>query len=134
WVPFTLNATGVGRLRGGESISQAFAALGHQPVSGILLNCSTPEAISAGIPALTSLPTRFRGAYANRFVPVSDDVPRGDRALEDDAVADRDDLTPEGYAHHAAAWLARGVNVIGGCCGVGPTYIAALKKLITTGA
>lgn len=134
WVSFTLNDKADGRLRSGESIAEAYNVLKDLPVSGILLNCSSPEAISAGVPVLSALPLKYLGAYANRFIPVPDDVPRGDRALEDDAVEERPDLTPAGYGHYAAAWLSRGVNVIGGCCGMGPQYIAALRQLIIRGS
>lgn len=35
-------------------------------------------------------------------------------------------IGPDAYAAAAAGWVARGVQVIGGCCGVGPEHIRAL--------
>jgi S-methylmethionine-dependent homocysteine/selenocysteine methylase len=39
----------------------------------------------------------------------------------------RDDLDPEGYLEFARDWVARGATIIGGCCGIGPEHIAALR-------
>ena len=38
-------------------------------------------------------------------------------------------VSPEDYAVHAKSWLERGVQVIGGCCGLGVDHIKALKRL-----
>jgi S-methylmethionine-dependent homocysteine/selenocysteine methylase len=38
-------------------------------------------------------------------------------------------VSPEDYAAHAKSWLERGVQVIGGCCGLGVDHIKALKGL-----
>ena len=38
-------------------------------------------------------------------------------------------VSPEDYAAHAKSWLERGVQVIGGCCGLGVDHIKALKRL-----
>jgi S-methylmethionine-dependent homocysteine/selenocysteine methylase len=35
-------------------------------------------------------------------------------------------LTPDGYLQEATTWAGRGVQLIGGCCGVGPEHIRAL--------
>jgi homocysteine S-methyltransferase len=40
-------------------------------------------------------------------------------------------ISPADYATGAEGWRDRGVQVIGGCCGVGPTHIRALITLIT---
>ena len=39
-------------------------------------------------------------------------------------------ISPEDYAAAAEGWRNRGVRVIGGCCGVGPTHIHALIEKI----
>lgn len=36
-------------------------------------------------------------------------------------------IAPDEYTATAVGWLARGVQVIGGCCGVGPEHIRALR-------
>ena len=39
-------------------------------------------------------------------------------------------ISPEDYAARAKSWLERGVQAIGGCCGLGVDHIKALKRLI----
>ncbi len=39
-------------------------------------------------------------------------------------------ISPEGYALESARWLDRGVQVIGGCCGIRTEHIAALKEIV----
>ncbi len=34
---------------------------------------------------------------------------------------------PAEYAAAARGWIAEGMQIVGGCCGVRPAYIAALK-------
>jgi S-methylmethionine-dependent homocysteine/selenocysteine methylase len=38
-------------------------------------------------------------------------------------------ISPEDYAALAKSWLEPGVQVIGGCCGLGVDHIKALKRL-----
>lgn len=38
--------------------------------------------------------------------------------------------SPQEYASHSKAWLGRGVQVIGSCCGLGVGHIHALKPLV----
>lgn len=131
WVSFTLDDGGTGKLRSGETVTAAAATLEALPIAGILCNCSSPEALSAGMIELVLLPVRYKGAYANTFVPLPETTPVDGETIPDDSIGVRDDLDEEQYARHAAAWLCRGANVVGGCCGVGPSYIARLKRLIT---
>ena len=35
---------------------------------------------------------------------------------------------PENKLEQARAWIASGVQLVGGCCGLGPTHIQALKE------
>jgi S-methylmethionine-dependent homocysteine/selenocysteine methylase len=39
-----------------------------------------------------------------------------------------EDITPEEFAAHARGWVERGARLIGGCCGIRPAHIAALKQ------
>ncbi len=41
-----------------------------------------------------------------------------------------DTIPPDIYAHHAQSWLSRGVQVIGGCCGLGVDHIRALRQIM----
>jgi S-methylmethionine-dependent homocysteine/selenocysteine methylase len=40
------------------------------------------------------------------------------------------DLTPEAFAEAGASWVDRGVNVVGGCCGIGPAHIVRLTERV----
>ena len=42
----------------------------------------------------------------------------------------RYDLTPEQMAVSVEKLLAAGVQIVGGCCGAGPEYIAAIRKVV----
>ncbi len=62
------------------------------------------------------------GAYANAFLP------KDGRAQANEELSElRDDLDPAGYLGFARAWAARGATIVGGCCGIGPEHIAALR-------
>ena len=39
----------------------------------------------------------------------------------------RDEITPSAYADMVMQWVGHGAGVVGGCCGVGPDHITALR-------
>ena len=39
-------------------------------------------------------------------------------------------LSPDEFAEAALNWVAEGANALGGCCGLGPKHIAALRKAL----
>ncbi len=41
-----------------------------------------------------------------------------------------DIISPEAYAAEAQKWVAQGVQVIGGCCGIGPKHIRVLREIL----
>lgn len=43
-------------------------------------------------------------------------------------------VDPPHYKVEAASWIDRGVQIIGGCCGIGPDHIAELRHLIDQGS
>lgn len=127
WIAFTLTEDEA-RLRGGESIAGAVAALAGLPVEAILLNCTAPEAVTVALPELARVAgARPVGAYANGFVTIPDDYGTGSTVA--DLVA-RQNLDPDAYAAHAAQWLDAGATIVGGCCEVGPAHIARLRVLL----
>ncbi len=130
WVAWTLHEDRSGRLRSGESVAQAAAAIAHLPVSGFLANCCAPESISAAMPALAALGPWPAGGYANTFRPVPEDWTLDGGKPTDGKSPLRDDLDAEAYAGHAQTWLGAGARLIGGCCGTRPEHIARLKRLI----
>jgi len=38
------------------------------------------------------------------------------------------DLTGEQYLAEAQGWIDHGAQIVGGCCGIRPTHIRALKE------
>jgi len=126
WVSWTLDEDRSGKLRSGESVTEAAAAIRHLPIAACLANCCAPESIAAAMPALTSLGRGAAGGYANAFRPVP-----ADWVMERDGLLPlRGDLDPEEYAHHVAHWRADGARIVGGCCGTGPEHIAQLRRMM----
>jgi S-methylmethionine-dependent homocysteine/selenocysteine methylase len=40
------------------------------------------------------------------------------------------EVSPRAFADQVAPWVADGAQVLGGCCGIGPAHIAALRKAL----
>lgn len=116
------------KLRSGESVVEA-ARLAHEMgVAALLFNCSQPEvmgnAIDVARAELKRLGANIKvGGYANAFPPQTEDAEANGR-LHDI----RADLDPKGYLGFAQDWQKRGADIIGGCCGIGPEHIAALRE------
>jgi S-methylmethionine-dependent homocysteine/selenocysteine methylase len=129
WVSWTVLDDSSGLLRSGESPTEAWAALRGLPVSGLLLNCSAPEAIGAAIPELVSLSDWPVGGHGNAF----GGIPGGWFGKNDglDVLGKRDDLDPDGYARQVQKWIRVGAKVVGGCCEIGPAHIARMRDLIS---
>jgi S-methylmethionine-dependent homocysteine/selenocysteine methylase len=122
WVSWTLADDGPPRLRSGESLADAAAALAGIPLAARLVNCSRPEAVGAALPELVALGGPV-GAYANAFTAV-DLLEHGASV---DVLAARADLGADAYATLALGWADAGAAIVGGCCEVGPPHIAALR-------
>ena len=131
WVAWTLHDNKLGVLRSGESIAEAYAAIAELPVCGYLANCCPPESIESAMPELAAMPGRFCGGYANTFMPIPQEWTLDGSDESDGLLAVRDDLDPQVYAELAGRWLSSGANVIGGCCGTSPEYIARLKASLS---
>lgn len=129
WVSWTVAEHGAGLLRSGESIAAAAAALGSLPVSALLVNCSSPEAVGAAMPALKATGRPF-GGYANAFAPFETGHAVGSTV---ESLAARADLGPAAYADHATGWVEQGAGLVGGCCETGPAHIAAIAARLASG-
>jgi S-methylmethionine-dependent homocysteine/selenocysteine methylase len=124
WVSWTLGeSVTAARLRSGETIVEAAAAIAHIRTEARLINCSMPEVITAAMSDLVALGGPV-GAYANGFTSVS----RLKHGGTVDVLAAREDLGPHSYADFAMRWVGAGAAIVGGCCEVGPEHIAALKQ------
>lgn len=132
WVSFTLDDENADlarpKLRSGECVAAAVSVMLEFGVDAVLFNCSQPEIMAGALDAARSV-RDARGAkarigtYANAFPPQRDEA--ANEGLSDI----RGDLTPARYAQFAMDWLRQGADIIGGCCGIGPEHIAALRAM-----
>ncbi len=123
---FSLSDEVPGTLRSGEPVSAALEAAEAEQPDGLLFNCSFPEAIAEGIAYLGGKTQLPYGGYANAFSSVAPLKPGGTV----DALQARTDLSKEAYTRLAMQWVANGATIIGGCCEVGPAYIAHLREAL----
>ena len=128
WVAWTLHEDHSGRLRSGETIAEAVAALEGLPVLGFLGNCCAPESITAAMPQLAATGARHVGGYANTLPPVPENWTIDGNKETDGSLGLRADLDPESYAEYVVDWLDAGATVVGGCCGTRPAHIAKMYE------
>ena len=121
WVALTLADQPGGGLRSGETMQQVVAGLEPYNVDAFLFNCTDPGAISVALEELAPLTDKPTGAYPNRF-----HVPPG-WTLDNEIKTEPTEMTVEEYLDFVATWRRSGATIIGGCCGVGPEFIAALS-------
>jgi S-methylmethionine-dependent homocysteine/selenocysteine methylase len=109
WVSFRLSAGPSGQAPG--LFSRALGELEGAGVRAVLANCisvqETPDTL-AELVATTALPV---GCY-----------PRLD-----------EDVDPAEYGELSREWQAAGARIIGGCCGVGPAHIHAVRDRLAPG-
>lgn len=124
YVAWTLDERPGHGLRSGESIAEALAALADLDIAAYLFNCTSPEAIHAGMATLAELTDKPFGGYPNRF-----NIPPG-WTLDNDVPATARELPREAFVAQARHAMALGASLYGGCCHVGPEYIAALAAAL----
>jgi len=127
WVSWTLDETRP-VLRSGESIGDACAALASVPgadrlLQACLFNCTSPEIMVTAMPILrAAAPPGVRiGGYANGFITASSGC--GEY---------RDLGCDEYHERFVTEWMAAGASIVGGCCGIFPPHIAAIKQGLST--
>lgn len=125
-VSFTLDDENPRSLRSGENLEDAIEAMTSFGVKAISVNCSMPETVTAAIPLLTKK-VSTAGCYANGFQSIAPLEAGGTTA----GLKARKDLTPQLYAQYALQWAKQGVKIIGGCCEVGPSHIAEVRRVLT---
>ncbi len=131
WISYTLADEKpdpeVPRLRSHEPIAEAVRAAVRRGATAVLFNCSQPEVMAPALEAarrtLAELGANIPlGAYANAFLS------KDESTQANEEVGDlREDLDPEAYLDFAHDWVAGGARIVGGCCGIGPEHIAALR-------
>lgn len=134
WLSFTLadEKTDLSdpRLRSGESAARAVEATLRLGAAAVLFNCSQPEVMGPAVDTarrtLAELGAAVKtGVYANAFPSRSQDAQANEELL-----GLRADLDPAGYLGFAKDWVGRGAAIVGGCCGIGPEHIAALRAAL----
>jgi S-methylmethionine-dependent homocysteine/selenocysteine methylase len=125
WLALSVDDNDGTKLRSGEDIADILPALKKYEPAAVLVNCSSPEAVTAAIPKLiaSGLPV---GAYANGFTKIVQGFDKVGATV--DMLTARADLGPDAYADFAQTWANDGATLIGGCCEVGPAHIAELKR------
>ena len=101
----------------GESLADAVRAVEPLRPDAILVNCVAPETAAECLLTMgreTRIPL---GCYPTAGEP---DMARGTWRFDSA-------WTPERFAEAAGTWVARGAQIVGGCCGTGPDHIRALR-------
>ncbi|WP_064607928.1 homocysteine S-methyltransferase family protein [Photobacterium sp. J15] len=128
---FTLEdeVTDIARLRSGQTVKTATALVCYSGGKGIFFNCSVPEVMEQAIKDAKATIDSYGsnsdveiGVFANNFTPIQSDH------KANDTLQSMRELTPEDYLNFAKRWHALGASVIGGCCGIQPCHIQALKE------
>ena len=96
---------------------EALAALCEQPVAAVAVMHTALDDVDAALDATGRRWDGTLGAYPHH----------GDYRPPHWVFAD---IAPEDFAARAAAWVQRGVQLIGGCCGIGPAHIRALRERV----
>ncbi len=128
WVSYTLDddSPDVSVLRSGESLDVAIATARDHGANAVLFNCSQPEIITAALPRAVELAEGLAvGAYSNAFVPKPKEY-----AANEVVLGHRDDLNPVGYLSFVDQWVEVGATIVGGCCGIMPPHIAAMRAFL----
>ncbi len=125
WIALSVDDADGTILRSGEPLADVMPLLEKYTPAAVLINCSTPEAVSMALPIIKAHGAPF-GAYANGFTKISEAFKVVNQTV--DALEARTDLGPEAYADFAADWIELGATIVGGCCEVGPAHIAELKR------
>ncbi len=131
WISYTLADKDIDpevpRLRSGEPAADAVRAAVRLGAVAVLFNCSQPEVMASALrvarETLAEVGAEIPfGAYANAFQPKDENAQANQEASNL-----RADLDAAEYLDFARDWVARGATIVGGCCGIGPKHIAALR-------
>ena len=125
-----------GTMQYGERLEDLAAALRDSPVDGIMLMCTAPERISAGLPRLIDAYDGPVGAYPNigymPLAPVDPDKPTMTNQLPSISgdFLQTADYYPTRLADFAREWKEMGARIIGGCCATGPEHVMAMAPVV----
>jgi S-methylmethionine-dependent homocysteine/selenocysteine methylase len=137
WLSFTLRDDAEAsalepQLRSGQRAHEAVAAAVRLGAAALLFNCSQPEVMGAALSVAADCLARIKpapsmriGVYANAFA-----APRKQAQANAELNEIRADLAPAGYLLWVNDWISRGARIVGGCCGIGPEHIRAIRASI----
>lgn len=128
WLSYSLSQDEPLHLRSGEALGDIVQfTCDETPAQALLYNCCAIEDIEdALIYTREVLPEEsdlMIGAYPNAFQRLSESL-QANETLN----PMRCEVTPEFFAEYAAHWVKAGADIIGGCCGISPAHISALKS------
>ena len=131
WVSWTLHGNRMNTLPSGESLADAFAALGDLKPAAYLVNCCGANFVGAGVEVLAGLTDDPVGGFANAENVVPGDGGEGvevdpESAQKGGAIP----LDPEAYASEVRQCLDAGATIVGGCCRTRPEHIRRLREMM----
>ena len=116
----TLTIEADGHLLFGGNVVEAVETLQALGVSAVGLNCSVgPDQLAAVVASMKAVATVPVIAKPNAGMPVMDEKGQAHYSM-----------TPARFAGSMKRLVDAGARIIGGCCGTGPEYIAALKGML----
>ena len=126
------------QLHSGEKLDKALEEiLDRFPglIEGLFLNCCEPKIITSALPLLIEIGKKHDvsvfGAYANRFAPILKSADEIEKRFETDAhVRTIIDIPEEEYLEEVKTWIGLGCSIVGGCCGMGPSYIKKISQFV----
>ncbi len=101
----------------GESLADAVRVLEPLKPDAILVNCAGPETAAECLLTMGRVTRIPLGCYPNAGQP---DMDAGKWCFDPS-------WTPERFAEAAREWVARGAQIVGGCCGTTPDHIRAMR-------
>jgi homocysteine S-methyltransferase len=119
WVGFSCKITGEGTvvlLEGNNTLAEALA---HIPPLGASLVAIMHTLTEDTLPALREVNSRWSG-------PVGAYPHSGEFIMPNWQFVDI--ISPEDFTKQAQGWTGMGVQLVGGCCGIGPEHIRLLKE------
>ena len=129
WLSYCLSEDEPLHLRSGVELEDVVQfTCDETPAEALLYNCCAIEDIEEALLHTRKILPRdmMLGAYPNAFVKTPDNL-----KANKDLNALRDDITPGLYAEYAQKWIANGADIIGGCCGISPAHIAAVRAKVS---
>jgi len=122
WVGFScrLDDDGIVRLLSGPTLLEGIKAIADKNVPLVSIMHTEVEYINACLDVLQASWSGPIGVYAHSGSFVAPNW------------IFTDTISPEDYASEAATWRQRGVQVLGGCCGIGVEHIQMLKGIVST--